>query len=105
MTMPTIENRWTTGNLLTLIALGIQLLGFIIGGTWFASELQGSVAEVVKSADGNKQQIVEIQREVQRQSIRLQASENNYGRMDERLIAMQNILVSIDRRLEQLREP
>ena len=105
MTMPTIENRWTTGNLLTLIALGIQLLGFIIGGTWFAGELQASVAEVVSTADGNKQQIVEIQREVQRQSIRLQASENNYGRMDERLIAMQNILLSIDRRLEQLREP
>lgn len=104
MNMPKIENRWTTGNILALVALLIQLIGFGVGGVWFASNLQASVDDVVKSADNNRSQIIEIQREVQRQNSRLQAQEHNYGRMDERLIAMQNILISIDRRLEQLRE-
>ena len=42
MQMPTIENRWTTGNILTLVMLVVQILVFGASGIYFTQASPGS---------------------------------------------------------------
>ena len=104
--MPKVEYRWTLGNVLALVGMVIQLAAIGGGGLWYASKLENRVNTAVREqasySSTTSAEITQIRRDVQANSNRLQAVEMNYGRMDERLISMQSILVNIDRKLEQL---
>lgn len=104
--MPKVEYRWTLGNVLALLGMLVQLAVLGGGGLWYASKLESrvemNVREQATFSTSTNNEITQIRRDVQANSNRLQAVELNYGRMDERLISMQSILVNIDRKLEQL---
>ena len=101
MQMPTIENRWTTGNILTLVMLVVQILVFGASGIYYAGQQNVRITALEAGA-------VEARDKIAATANRLQVSEMNYGRMDERLISMQSILTSMDKKLETIqmqREP
>tara|TARA_R110002051_G_scaffold294642_1_gene360125 strand:+ start:699 stop:1028 length:330 start_codon:yes stop_codon:yes gene_type:complete len=103
--MPRIENRWTTGNLLALAGILIQILVLGGGGLWYASGQEGrieAIAVAVQTVENRTvNEISQIRRDIANNSSRLQSVELNYGRMDERLISIQQLVVNIDRKLEQ----
>ena len=107
--MPKVEHRWTFGNVLALFGMVLQVLVLGGGGVWYASGLEARVAQNDKATQqvqiSATTAIEQIRRDVQSNSNRLQAVEMNYGRMDERLISMQSILVNIERKLEQIARP
>jgi len=101
MQMPTIENRWTTGNILTLVMLVVQILVFGASGIYYAGQ-QNVRTTTLESGS------VEMRRDITSAMTRLQASELNYGRLDERMISVQALLTSMDKKLETIqmqREP
>ncbi len=103
--MPKIENRWTIGNILALAGILMQILVLGGGGLWYASKQEGrieAVAVAVRMVDARTvNEIAQIRRDVATNASRLQSVELNYGRMDERLISIQQLAVNIDRKLEQ----
>ena len=107
--MPKVEYRWTFGNVLALFGMVLQVLVLGGGGIWYASGLEARVAANVEETQRvnstTTSAIEQIRRDVQANSNRLQAVEMNYGRMDERLISMQSILVNIERKLELIARP
>ena len=101
MQMPSIENKWTTGNILTLVMLVVQILVFGASGVYYAG--QQNVRTTALEAGS-----AEMRRDITATSSRLQASELNYGRLDERMISVQALLTSMDKKLETIqmqREP
>jgi len=93
--MPDIENRWTVGNILVLFGIAVQMLVLGGGGLWYARSIESRV-------EANESAVISIQGRQREMAQQLRTSEANYGRMDERLIAMQAILIKVDRRLEKI---
>jgi hypothetical protein len=104
MQMPKVEYRWTLGNVLALLGMLVQLLVLGGGGLWYARGLEARVEESIKGQMRIEQmtdaKLEAMRRDVEAHSSRLGLVEMNYGRMDERLISMQSLLVNIDRKLE-----
>jgi hypothetical protein len=44
MNMPVIENKWTIGNVLVLVAMVVQAIGVGAGGLWYASSLDARIS-------------------------------------------------------------
>ena len=95
MTLPVIENRWTTGNILTLAAIIVQLAVLSFGGIWYQSKIDERIQK-------NAKDILVLEDNQKSIRSRIESSEAQYGRMDERLIAMQAVLLKIDRQMERL---
>ena len=106
MLMPRLEYRWTMGNVLTIIALALQVVVLAGGGLWYASKLEARIdantAEFRASGKVNDEKVETILNEQKLQAAQIQSSAADYGRMDERLIAMQSILLKIDRQIERI---
>ena len=106
MLMPRLEYRWTIGNVLTIIALALQVVVLAGGGLWYASKLEGRIdanaAEIYTNGEATDKKVETILVEQKLQAQQIQSSAADYGRMDERLIAMQSILLKIDRQIERI---
>jgi len=94
------------GNVLTIIALALQVVVLAGGGLWYASKLEARIdantAEFRASGKVNDEKVETILNEQKVQAAQIQSSAADYGRMDERLIAMQSILLKIDRQIERI---
>ena len=106
MLMPRLEYRWTMGNVLTIIALALQVVVLAGGGLWYASKLEGRIdantAEFRASGGMTDKKVETILAEQKLQAQQIQSSAADYGRMDERLIAMQSILLKIDQQIQRI---
>ena len=107
MSMPRVEYRWTMGNILTLVALFLQVIVVASGGLWYASKLEARIeantTEFRTKDTIHDEKIGDFSAQQKVITAKLAVAETNYGRMDERLIAMQSILLKIDNSLNQLR--
>ena len=102
MAMPVIERRWTVGNALTIAALALQGLALFGGGVWFYSHTVTNIQTNFESIQRNTLEISKVENAQKDIQARISFSEAQYGRMDERLIAMQAVLMKIDRQMERL---
>ena len=102
MRMPPIENRWTTGNILTMALLLLQLLVLTAGGVWSLGRTESLIERNSERITQNTVDIVEVERNQRAIEATVSASVTQYGRMDERLIAMQAMLLSIQTQLERI---
>ena len=106
MPMPRLEYRWTMGNVLTIVALALQVVVLAGGGLWYASKLEARIdantAEIYTNGEVTDKKVEAILKEQKLQAQQIQSSAADYGRMDERLIAMQSILLKIDRQIERI---
>ena len=106
MEMPRFDYRWTIGNILTIAALALQVLVLAGGGFWYASMLEARIdANTVAIRTNGRisdRQFDEVMAEQKSQAQQIQSAVADYGRMDERLIAMQAILLKIDQQIERL---
>jgi len=102
MPMPIIERRWTIGNVLTIASLALQALALFAGGVWFYSNTVTSIQSNFDSIQRNTLEISKVENVQKAIQTRISSSEAQYGRMDERLIAMQAVLMKIDRQMERL---
>ena len=106
MDIPILEYRWTMGNILTIIALALQVVVLAGGGLWYASKLEGRIdantSEFRTNGQITDKRVESIINEQKLQAQQIQSSAADYGRMDERLIAMQAILLKIDQTIERI---
>lgn len=90
MTRMRFENVLNWGNVLTLAVMGI-------GGMWAFSKVQAEVAYM-------REAVVELRRENDQTEIRLRTLELGFGRVDERLVSIQNDIQRLLRQQEQDRQ-
>lgn len=90
MTLMRFENVLNWGNVLTLAVMGI-------GGLWAFSKVQAEVSYM-------REAVVEMRRENDANEIRLRTLELGFGRVDERLVAIQNDIQRLLRQQEQDRQ-
>ena len=102
MYMPLTENRWTTGNILTLALLLLNMLVLGGGGFWAMGKTESLIERNSERIDQNATDIAEVERNQRAIEATVSASVTQYGRMDERLIAMQAVLLSIQKQLERI---
>ena len=106
MNMPRLEYRWTMGNALTIFALALQVIVLAGGGLWYASKLESRIdANTAEFRANGKITDAKVERLLNEQKLhaqQIQSSAADYGRMDERLIAMQAILLKIDQTIERI---
>jgi len=102
MHMPLTENRWTTGNILTLALLLLNMLVLGGGGLWAMGKTESLIERNSERIDQNATDIAEVERNQRAIEATVSASVTQYGRMDERLIAMQAVLISIQTKLERI---
>ena len=102
MRMPLVENRWTTGNILTMALLLLQLLVLTAGGVWSLSKTESLIERNSERIVQNAADIAEVERNQRAIEATVSASVTQYGRMDERLIAMQSMLLNIQTKLERI---
>lgn len=104
--MPHIENKWTIGNVVAVIGIMMNMVVLGGGGVWYASQQDARVSSV----EGNLERIevdftkamTSANETARDNAVRIRSVELSYGRMDERMISVQTVVNSIDRRLEAI---
>lgn len=86
MTMMKFENVVNWGNIITLAVMGV-------GGLWAFSKVQAEVTYM-------REAVVEMRRESDATEVRLRTLELGFGRVDERLVSIQNDIQRLLRQAE-----
>ena len=80
-----------------MLMLLVQIIVFGASGVYYAGQQNVRTSTLENGS-------IEMRRDIASAMTRLQASELNYGRLDERLISVQAILTSMDKKLETIQE-
>ena len=94
MEMPQFDYRWTIGNVLTIVALALQVLVLAGGGFWYASMLEARIdANTVELRTNGRiadKQFKEVMAEQKSQAQKIQAAVSDYGRTPLPIGAVEN---------------
>lgn len=119
MNMPAFDNRWTTGNLLTLGGLGLTILSMIVAASFGWAQMEGRT-EVIRASmaaetqamrdatiamvEADRARLARVERDLQdvvsaatAQAAQVRALELGAGRIEERLISIQAALERIEK--------
>jgi hypothetical protein len=119
MNMPAFDNRWTTGNLLTLGGLGLTILSMIVAASFgwaqmeartdvirasMAAELQAMRENTLAMVEADRARLARIDADMKdvidaatAREARVRALELGAGRIEERLISIQAALGRIEK--------
>lgn len=101
MNLPVIENRWTTGNLLSLAGLALAMVVYILNFNVAMTRMDEGLAQARAADLRQEAEIAAIRREAASTEVRIRAVEMGWNRTDEKLL---NIISAVQR-IERILEP